>query len=79
MTDLLTIRTSGPARDRGRAYGEAARLLIQVGVEAWLESLDAEIGIDASAYLAEFRSRTSFTESMREWTPWVLDEMRGIA
>jgi hypothetical protein len=54
-------------------------LLIQVGVEAWLESLDAEIGIDASAYLAEFRSRTSFTESMREWTPWVLDEMRGIA
>lgn len=79
VTDLLTIRAAGQARDCGRAYGETARALIQEGVEAWRESLTADIEMDASAYLAQFQSHTSFSESMRLWTPWVLDEIQGIA
>jgi hypothetical protein len=79
MTDLLTIETFGPARDRGRTYGEAARPLIHAGVEAWLESVEAEVRMKADAYFAAFLNRTAFSESMREWTPWVLEEIQGIA
>src|SRR5262245_3815681 len=76
---MLTVRTSGPPRERGRLYGNASRSLIRTGIDAWFDALEFEFPRDREPYLTEFLERTSFVDSIRTWTPWVLEEIEGIA
>lgn len=77
MTQVLVLR--GPARERGRAYGEAAKDLIHLGIGTWRDSISQTLEIDADLHIAEFIAATSFQDAMAQWTPWVLDEIHGIS
>jgi isopenicillin-N N-acyltransferase-like protein len=78
----VTIRSvvvEGTPRERGRVYGEAASDLIHAGIERWKASLADELRIEPDAYLERFLAETSFVEPIRRHTPWVLEEIEGIA
>lgn len=73
------VDVSGIPRERGRSYGEHARELIAHGVGTWKESLGQGLKGDPDEYLTRFLGATSFVPIIRERTPWVLEEIEGIA
>lgn len=78
-SDFETIQLSGEAYARGAAYGATRRQRIQACLSAWLESLRGAGVADPSAHVAQLLRETDFLSSIREHTPDLLDEIRGIA
>lgn len=84
--DMPIIELNGTARERGRHYGELAKPLIAEVVAHWRSdlgnfgqnSLTAD-PVDADEYLKAFLSETHYLKSIEQWTPHLLEEVRGIA
>lgn len=76
---VRVIEVSGTHRERGIAHGRQARDLIEQGCDAWLRSLRDDLGTDPEPYLARFLRSTSLVAAMDEHTPWLVEEMKGIA
>ena len=68
------IEVSGPPRERGRAYGEAARDRVRLGIEHYSEQLSASVSRDGVMALVE-----GFLPTISAFDAAYLDEMRGIA
>jgi len=84
--DMPVIELQGPARTRGRIYGESAKALIAAVLEQWRADLgnfaQHEPGgrtEDPEAYLAAFYSETDYLSAIQQWAPTLLEEVRGIA
>lgn len=77
MSHLRTIEISGAdARDRGRQYGEAARMLIERSLAFYAESVPRATGLS----WAEVLDRAPYWVPVIEpYAPELLDEVRGIA
>ena len=76
---IRVLRLSGAPRTRGEAYGESARDLIREGLERWLPALAQHRSTDPDEYLNRFLTETDLEESMRRFTPHLLEEISGIA
>lgn len=76
---IPTLTIEGSPRERGRAYGEQACELIKQGIGAWRDSIRSELSRDPDEFVSEFLAATAFAPTIREWTPWVLEEIEGIA
>jgi isopenicillin-N N-acyltransferase-like protein len=74
---ILTV--SGAPRARGRAYGEEARDAIAGCIATWKEALEADLHVDPDPYLQRFVHETDFLPAVKTHTPWVLEEIEGIA
>lgn len=92
--ELRVIEMRGPARARGRAYGEACRDLIASAIAAWKQNLGRvslflrpepeetrrpRSGDRIADYLAEFLRTGEFIPAIEAWAPDLLEEVRGIA
>ena len=77
--DFQVLLLEGPARERGRAHGEALRGLIHEMVGEWKENIYQDLRMDPDLFLAELLSETDFIPAIQRWTPSLLEEVEGIA
>ena len=79
-TDTLPIvDCPAGARERGRAHGEALRIVIGEKIGRWHEAIGEAYGEPAASFLARFLTATNFRTAIAEQTPDLLDEVAGIA
>ena len=76
---IQPLRLEGTAYERGLVHGETLRARIQELVGAWQAQLSEGFGLDADQVIQRFLERTDFVRAIQEWTPELLDEVRGIA
>ena len=76
MTRMPLVEISGPPRERGRQYGEAAREPIARSVAWYSEQFTATAALSWDTVLANARRWEPFVEA---YLPEELEEMEGIA
>src|SRR3954447_13697374 len=69
------IALAGTPRERGLAYGEAERLLIREAAARW----QARAGARCEEVLHALIDRTDFVATARQLTPYLVEEIAGIA
>src|SRR3954447_10782117 len=69
------IALAGTPRERGLAYGEAERLLIREAAARW----QARAGARCDEVLYALIDRTEFVTTARQLTPYLVEEIAGIA
>ncbi len=79
VREFPVITISGSGYRRGLDYGQQLRQRIRTFVEAWKLSIRERCKMEPEAFLAEFRKRFDFAPAVKQWTPELLDEVRGIA
>ena len=84
--DMPLIHLTGDARQRGLHYGKIAADLIGRNLQSWLGDLGGfsrrmgqTSAVDTEGYLQEFYSSTQYLEAIEQWSPELLEEIRGIA
>jgi hypothetical protein len=65
--------------ERGRIHGEALKEEIHRQVGSWESDLVAGFGVEPEAFVQGFLAATDYLPSIRQWTPNLLEEVRGIA
>jgi isopenicillin-N N-acyltransferase-like protein len=75
---MLVIVVEGGPRERGRACGEALRGKIAACLDAIDRAGENDRKIPAGKFRAEFLQATSFGGTIAQWTPDLLDEVRGL-
>ena len=68
----------GTPLQRGRTYGEALRGLIRKGIRRWKENICKAVKMDPNAFIADFVTNTHYQRAIKEWTPDVLEEVKGL-
>lgn len=76
---IQVLPLAGNPYSRGIAFGTACRASIGTLIADWLESLRAAGIDDPTAYIRDFLGNTNFLPAIREYTPDLLEEVRGIA
>jgi hypothetical protein len=71
----MVLTLAGSPMQRGLAYGESARELIQEAAARW----DADAEPDPEGALSAVVDRTGFVATASRLTPWVVEEIEGIA
>ncbi len=80
MTRVLKeITVSGSGYERGFQHGEQLKTDIAEIIAKWKTNTTAALGRNADQVLAEFFEYADFTGAIKEWTPDLLKEVRGIA
>ena len=85
MTATIETRTlpvlvcTGLPFERGRAQGEAFRGPIGAVIQRWEGAIERRHGISAGNYITDFLGKTNFIPAIEQWTPGLLEEVRGIA
>lgn len=73
---IRLVEISGPPRERGRQYGEAARDLIELAIAYYSEALGVQTAMSWPEITASVRKWLPLCE---EQAPHLVEEMRGIA
>jgi hypothetical protein len=76
---LPLFRLEGTGRQRGEAYGEQARHLVQASALRWAELASTQLTISLERYLALLIEGTGFENAARRVAPDLVDEVDGIA
>jgi predicted choloylglycine hydrolase len=74
---VLTLK--GTPFERGLTHGRILRHDIHRAVDIWKSDLAREYKMDAKAFIHQFAAQTDYQTAIREWTPSLLEEVRGIA
>ena len=77
--EIQPLTLEGTAYQRGLIHGETLRSQIQELIGIWKADLSAVFGTDADEHIQTFLQRTGFLPAIKEWTPDLLDEIRGMA
>jgi isopenicillin-N N-acyltransferase-like protein len=75
-TQFPTVRVSGPSRERGRQYGEAARDRVRTSIDAYREVFAHYTGWDWEKVTDE---AVRYVEPVRAFGERYLEEMHGLA
>ncbi|MFC0530569.1 C45 family autoproteolytic acyltransferase/hydolase [Phytohabitans kaempferiae] len=81
MTDARPVEIidiGGAPYERGRSLGIARGAAIERCIRDWLDSLRSAGVSDPESHIARLLAETRFGEAIREHTPDLLDEVRGI-
>ena len=73
------LRLSGSAYERGRTHGETLKAPIRDVVAAWMAEVERDLGFPGKEVVGRFIERTDFLPAIEQWTPDLVDEIRGIA
>jgi hypothetical protein len=76
---IQPLTLEGTPYQRGLAHGETLRSQIQELIGIWKADLSAVFRTGADQHLHTFLQRTEFLSAIQQWTPDLLDEIRGIA
>jgi len=77
--DLRVVEVSGTPHEAGRAHGEQLRPAIERGLRAWFDRIERSTGVRGQAYATNFLAATNFIPIIENFTPTLLEEVRGIA
>jgi hypothetical protein len=77
--ELTVITVSGSGYQRGFQHGKLLRQPIQRLVGDWKQGIREKCKQDSDAFIREFLKRFDFVPAVRQWTPDLLEEVRGIA
>jgi hypothetical protein len=76
---LRVLVLDGPPHQRGLVHGRAMKEQIHQIVRFWKAELAAAFKTDADEFIRRIAHRTGFVAAVRQWTPDLLDEVRGLA
>lgn len=76
---IQPLRLEGTGYQRGLVHGETLKTKIQELIGAWKAQLSVGFGLEAGQVIHRFLQRTDFARAIQQWTPDLLDEVRGIA
>jgi len=77
--EIQPLMLEGTAYRRGLIHGETLRNQIQELIGIWKADLSGVFGTDADQHIQTFLQRTAFVSAVHEWTPDLLEEIRGMA
>jgi len=77
--ELKTVTFSGSGYELGLQHGKELKQEIGEIIRAWKKNTSNSLGKDADLVLKEFFEYAEFTEAIKEYTPDLYDEIRGIA
>ena len=77
--EIQPLTLEGAAYRRGLIHGETLRGQIQELIGIWKADLSAVFGTNADQHIHTFLQRTGFLPAIEEWTPDLLEEVRGMA
>ena len=73
------VIAAGSATDIGTAHGEGLRAQIHDHLTRWKQALERAHGVDADRLIAGFVAAGGFRAAVERYTPWLIDEIDGIA
>lgn len=76
---LRMLDVHGTPSQRGRQQGEALRDVIAETIGRWSAAIERRHGVAAVDYFAELIATTTFVPTIEQYTPGLLDEVRGLA
>ncbi len=79
ISSLQVLVCSGSDYERGVAQGESFRSMIRDVMVRWREAIERRHQLDATTYVSDFLSSTTFLPTIERFTPGLLEEVRGIA
>lgn len=77
--DITVVTVSGSGYQRGLEHGKQLQKSIHRVAADWKKSIRDRSRKDPDFLIAEFMRRTDFVTAARQWTPGLLDEVRGVA
>jgi hypothetical protein len=75
---MYEVTLRGPARERGRAHGEAVRGPIIEAIGAFSEALGSAVHVHPAEIYRRMLAETHFHAAAERWTPELIEETRGI-
>lgn len=76
---IKTITLTGSPYQRGYTHGKALKPQIHKVVELWKRNIRSNFSMDADRFVSQFMKSTDFLPAIRQWTPELLDEVKGIS
>ena len=76
---LKTVTFQGGGYELGLQHGKALKTDIAAIIEAWKKNTTAVLDQDADQVLEDFYQYAHFEAAIRQWTPDLYEEVRGIA
>lgn len=76
---IREVTLSGTGYQLGLQHGQIFKKEIGELVAKFKEKTTKELGKDANEVLADFYQKTSFDAAIKQWTPEIYEEVRGIA
>jgi hypothetical protein len=77
--EVRVLDLAGSPYERGLAHGTALKAEIREIVGDFMSDLEGDHGVERSVFVERFLATTDFMPAIEEWTPGLLDEVRGIA
>jgi isopenicillin-N N-acyltransferase-like protein len=77
--NLKVLVLEGTPYERGRQHGSALKMEIHELVKLWKEDIQKTYKIEADVFLKKFLAATNFQKAIKEWTPQLWDEIRGMS
>ena len=77
--EIQPLTLEGTAYQRGLIHGEVLRSQIQELIGIWKADLSGVFGTNADQHIRTFLQRTGFVPAIQQWTPDLLEEIRGMA
>ena len=77
--NLKVLVLEGTPYERGRQHGSALKMEIHELITLWKEDIQRTYKTEADVFLRKFLAATNFQKSIKEWTPELWDELKGIS
>lgn len=77
--NLKVLSLEGTPYERGQQHGSALKKEIHDLVKLWKEDIQKTYKTEADVFIEKFLAATHFEKGIKEWTPELWDELKGIA
>ncbi len=77
--DVRVLDLSGTPHERGLAHGRALKDEIRELLDDFKRDLERTYEVESAVFIERFLAETDFMPAIEEWTPGLLEEVRGIA
>ncbi|OZV68015.1 C45 family autoproteolytic acyltransferase/hydolase [Winogradskyella aurantia] len=79
IRELKVVHFDGSGYELGFKHGTALKQEIGQVVQAWKKNVENQLDKNADIVLKEFFDYANFDQSIKQWTPELYEEIRGIA
>jgi len=76
---LPVVALEGTPLERGLTHGKKLKEPIHTLLKLWKADLAERYKMDAAAFVQRFVKQTDYPAAIKQWTPDLLDEVKGIA
>lgn len=79
LAGLRLLTLEGSPYNRGLVHGKTLKQEINELVALWKADLEKEYKMKADVFISRFLKKTDYSKAIKQWTPDLWDEVRGIA